>query len=386
MSFAREFERAEAIESAMNHVEPAYSRQQVDAAGDLIIDPPPLKDFNLSNDWSADDFENMIRVQEAYDTVYNFRSSHSFPLNTFQTTLRDKAHKEDPNCIVAQRIKRLPTIIAKLSRRKFKLTEIQDIGGCRAVLSSVRRVRRLVKIYKESDLKHALIGENDYIKNPKVTGYRGYHLIYSYYSDKKQTYNGLKIEMQFRTSLQHAWATAVETVGIFTGQALKSNQGNRKWKRFFALMGSAMALRERSPLVPNTPHDPATLKADIRRYVDNIGVIEHLRLFNAVLKHSETKSIEGAHYFLLKLLPKENRIVIEGFKSADLASAQERYREVEREISAAAGDDVVLVSTSSMSALRRAYPNYFLDTRAFMIAVNEALKDEPTVVKEAALS
>ena len=111
-----------------------------------------------------------------------------------------------------------------------------------------------------------------------------------------------------------------------------------------------------------------------------------MRLFNAVLKHSETKSIEGAHYFLLKLLPKENRIVIEGFKSADLASAQERYREVEREISAAAGDDVVLVSTSSMSALRRAYPNYFLDTRAFMIAVNEALKDEPTVVKEAALS
>lgn len=367
----------------MKHVAPAFSRTAVDAAGDLIVDPPLIPEFD-SNEWTAEDFENLQKMQDAYDAVYNFRASHSFPLNTFQTTLRDKAHKEDPSCIVAQRIKRLPTIIAKLSRRKFKLTEIQDIGGCRAVLSSVPRVRRLVKTYKESDIKHALIGENDYIKNPKITGYRGYHLIYSYYSDKKQTYNGLKVEMQFRTSLQHAWATAVETVGIFTGQALKSNQGNRKWKRFFALMGSAMALRERCASVPNTPQDPAALKADIQRYVDNIGVIEHLRLFNAVLKHSETKSIEGAHYFLLKLLPKENRIVIEGFKSADLAGAQERYREVERGVSAAAGDDVVLVSTSSMYALRRAYPNYFLDTRAFINAVNEALKDEPTVIKKAA--
>jgi ppGpp synthetase/RelA/SpoT-type nucleotidyltranferase len=376
MSLARDFRWAELVEFAMKHVEPAYSREEVDAAGDLIIDPPPLKNFNNSDDWLAEDFENMMRVQEAYDVVYNFRSSHSFPLNTFQTTLRDKAHKEDPNCIVAQRIKRLPTIIAKLSRRKLKLTEIQDIGGCRAVLSSVRRVRRLVKIYKESDLKHALIGDDDYITHPKVTGYRGYHLIYSYYSDKKKTYNGLKIEMQFRTALQHAWATAVETVGIFTGQALKSNQGNKKWKRFFALMGSAIALREHCPLVPNMSHDPAMLKADIRRYADTIGVIDHLRLFNAVLHQTETQGIEGAHYFLLKLLPKENRIVVEGFTSKELGAAQERYREVEREVSAAAGDDVVLVSTNSMDALRRAYPNYFLDTHAFIAAVQEALKAE----------
>jgi ppGpp synthetase/RelA/SpoT-type nucleotidyltranferase len=360
----------------VKHVEPAYSRTEVDAAGDLIIDPPPLRDFN-SSDWSAEDFENMMEVSEAYDTVYNFRSSHSFPLNTFQTTLRDKAHKLDPNCIVAQRIKRLPTIIGKLSRRKFKLSEIQDIGGCRAVLSSVPRVRRLVNTYKQGDIKHALIGDDDYITHPKVTGYRGYHLIYSYYSDKKQTYNGLKIEMQFRTSLQHAWATAVETVGIFTGQALKSNQGDRKWKRFFALMGSAIALRERCPMVRNTPHDPPLLKADIQRYVDGIGVIEHLRLFNAVLKHTQTETTEGAKYFLLKLLPKENRIVVEGFRSKDLVGAQERYREVEREISFAAGDDVVLVSTNSMDSLRRAYPNYFLDTHAFINAVNEALKEEP---------
>jgi hypothetical protein len=38
-------------------------------------------------------------------------------------------------------------------------------------------------------------------------------------------YNDLKIEMQLRSQYQHAWATAVETVGTFIGQALKSSIG-----------------------------------------------------------------------------------------------------------------------------------------------------------------
>jgi maleate cis-trans isomerase len=90
------------------------------------------------------------------------------------------------------------------------------------------------------------------------------------------------------------------------------------------------------------------------------------------LRHAE-KNVEGAHYFLLKLEPRANQVMVTGFKTAQLVEAQERYKEVEKEISAAAGDDVVLVSTSSMEALRRAYPNYFLDTHAFITAVQEAI-------------
>jgi len=35
--------------------------------------------------------------------------------------------------------------------------------------------------------------------------------------------------------------------------------------------------------------------------------------------------------------------------------------------------DAVLVSVESLSALRRAYPNYFLDTSAFLESVEEAI-------------
>lgn len=375
MNLAVGFDCAEADECAVKHVVPEYSPTEVDEAGALIIAAPPLPDYD-SQSWDKLDFENLEQISHAYDVIYNFRSSHSFPLNTFQTTLRGKARRVDPNSIVAQRIKRLPTIITKLQRQKFRLTEIQDIGGCRVVLSSVSRVQKLVKAYEESDLKHQLLIKDDYIAKPKLSGYRGVHLIYSYYSDKKSTYNGLKIEMQFRTALQHAWATAVEVVGRFTGEALKSNQGNRKWKRFFTLMGSEIALREKSPPVPNTPVSRRELISDLRRYAEKVGAIDHLRLYSFALRQKEEIDIEGAHYFLLRLEPRENRILVTGFKRSELELAQIRYQEVERELSSAAGDDVVLVSTDSMDALKRAYPNYFADTHAFINAVNEALENE----------
>jgi hypothetical protein len=68
-------------------------------------------------------------------------------------------------------------------------------------------------------------------------------------------YNGLKVEIQIRTTLQHVWATAVETVGTFIQQALKSSQGEAEWLRFFALMATHMALREGRQPVPGTPQN-----------------------------------------------------------------------------------------------------------------------------------
>lgn len=359
----------------MEYARPEYPILLVDAAGDLIIDPTALPDSGTQY-WTAEDWETYQHVLDAYGIVNNWRSSHSFPLNTFQVTLRLRGHQIDPNAVVAQRIKRLPTVIDKLNRRKFKLSEIQDIGGCRAVVSSVRDVNRLVKVYETSALKHELIHKDDYIQHPKVSGYRGIHLVYSYKSDKKNTWNGLKIEMQFQSTVQHAWATAVETVGRFTGQALKSNQGNKRWKRFFALMGSAIALREKTPLVPNTPQDAAILIADLRRYVDRLGVIGHLEGYATALKHREDRNIAGAHYFLLKLEPSAQQILVTGFKANQIEEAQQEYQRVESEISSSNGDDVVLVSADSMDGLLRAYPNYFLDTHLFIETVKLALKPD----------
>jgi ppGpp synthetase/RelA/SpoT-type nucleotidyltranferase len=91
---------------------------QVNAAGETLINP------------NATDEE----LERALTIINNWRSVHSFPLNTFQKTLRDKARKVDSQVLVAQRIKRLSSIELKLRRfaPQMQLSQMQDIGGCRA--------------------------------------------------------------------------------------------------------------------------------------------------------------------------------------------------------------------------------------------------------------
>lgn len=122
----------------------------------------------------------------------------------------------------------------------------------------MKSVYRLVDGYKSSKFEHKFRSEKDYIQHPKPDGYRCYHLVYEYQGfGFTAAYSGLRVEVQVRTQMQHAWATAVEAVGIFTKQALKSNQGNEDWLRFFALMGTAIAAIEGTPSVPGTPSDLA---------------------------------------------------------------------------------------------------------------------------------
>jgi hypothetical protein len=336
-----------------------YSRDQVNEAGATLVRTGP----------SVDALDRAFRI------LTNWRSSHSFPLNTFQVGLRKKAKQVDQRALVAQRIKRISSIYLKLRRFKWLvLSEMQDIGGCRAVVSNVRRVDELVSLYKNSDLKHGIDDEDDYIRKPKPSGYRGIHLIYRYYSDRRDTYNGLKIEMQFRSPLQHAWATAVETVGTFTQQALKSSRGEKEWLRFFALMGTAIAIREHTDLVPKTPSTETELKKELVDYAHRLDVEGHLRAYGSALQTLEGPGAHDAHYFLLELDTTAKTTIVKGYRYGELQKASDEYLAIERSIEKRPGINAVLVSVESLEALRRAYPNYFLDSDVFIQAVKEAIR------------
>lgn len=334
-----------------------YSNGEVNAAGATLI--------NLSS--TTDELESALNI------INDWRALHSFPLNTFQKTLRRKAKAVDAQSLVAQRIKRLSSIAAKLERYpRMSLSRMQDIGGCRAVVSSVAHVNILVRHYERSDIKHRIIRRDNYIITLKPSGYRGVHIVYRYFSDRLTTYNGLKVEMQFRSQLQHAWATAVETVGTFTRQSLKSSQGEQDWLRFFALMGTEIAFREGSPGVPDTPTDREDLKAELQEYTTRLNVTNRLRTFGAALRTLEPARIpRTAHYFLLVLDPAANSITVTSYRYDQLDRASSDYLNAER-TSRQRGTDAVLVSVESMDSLRRAYPNYFLDTTMFVRAVEQA--------------
>ena len=182
-----------------------YSRNQIKNAGKIYV---------------AENTSENNKLQ-ALQIINNWRSAHSFPLQIFYVNLK----RMMPDGIVAQRLKRLYSITKKLSRfPNMSLTTMQDIGGCRVIVNKFKDIKKVVKKLKTSSVRHKLKEEYDYINNPKSDGYRSYHLVYSYYSNKRKLYNGLFIEIQVRTKLQHMWATAVETVDAFTHNPLKIGQ------------------------------------------------------------------------------------------------------------------------------------------------------------------
>lgn len=341
-------------------LEPQFTRREVDRAGRLLVQN------GVAND--------ALAVGHALDVMNNWRSSHSFPLNTFQVTLRQRSASICEQPIVAQRLKRVPSILGKLQRFPgMKLSRMQDIGGARAVLSSASEVTGLREVYLRSRTKHELVGQKDYLAEPKASGYRSLHLVYRYSSDRKPMYRGLQIELQLRTRLQHAWATAVETVGTFLGQSLKSSEGTQDWLRFFELMGSGFALVEGGPLAYNVPDDPDALLREARAAARRLQVRERLRTYGAALNVIERNmELKGRTYFLLILNPSQESLTITAYADRELAYATRDYLQTEKSL-AGTGGETVLVASDSLESLKRAYPNYFLDTRTFVEEMDSLL-------------
>ena len=139
------------------------------------------------------------KINKAIEILDNWRAVHSYPTHVFQMRLRDKSRGLDKSSLTAQRLKRVPAIVYKLQRsyrgRKpsMKLYQMQDIGGCRAILSNVSLARKLyTECYLKGDIKHKLVNKKDYISEPKTDGYRSLHLVYAYKSNKgMKRFNGL---------------------------------------------------------------------------------------------------------------------------------------------------------------------------------------------------
>lgn len=307
---------------------------------------------------------------EAARLVNRWRALHARPLNVFRMNLRRRANK---GAIVAQRLKRLTSIIAKLQRLpRIPLSQMQDIGGCRVVVSNPDDAFNLAADFADSRTRHDLIKRDNYIERPRQTGYRGLHLVYAYNSDKPTRWQGLKTEIQVRSRLQHQWATAVETVGTFIGEDLKSGLGDPIWLRFFKLMSTAIARREYTPDVPGTPSDYEELVSEIRGRDRQRGISGQLEAFQRVT--SRLQRFKGSnHWIVIELNLETRRLRGDAFRANDWESANSLYLEKEMELRGTQRE-VVLVSTDSLTALRKAYPNFFMDLSEFRSLVKETVE------------
>jgi len=359
----------------MGWTESLYLKSEINKAGRLL---------SIKSDYASE-----RDIDLSMNILSNFRTAHGYPLNIFTKRLRRIAKKIDSRAIVFYRLKRIPAILYKLNRSyegrrpTMKLYDINDIGGCRAVVSDVYLARVLwEKNYvKNTNMKHEKLKPYDYVENPKVDGYRGFHISYIYKSDKgKSNYDGLRIEIQIRSKLQHLWATAVETVDFFTGQAIKTNEGKLEWVEFFRLVSSAIAIKERSPYVPGTPTNRNELYSLIKEKEKELNAIEkmiswrHVRDFlNNQIKDKLKASTP--YFFLLELDIFAKKLAISTYDLKNEKLANENYLRLEKLYGGNSNYDVVLVSIDNKDDLKNAYPNYFADVDGFIDLVKGIISE-----------
>lgn len=345
----------------MSFPKPTFSKNRLNIAGET------LKFANTK------DMDTLI---EAIQILGEWRACHGYPINTFQSTLRSRLKKIDPAAIVGQRLKRTPSIVSKLRRfNSMKLSQMQDIGGLRAIVKDIPSVKQLLKLYGDKKLlQHEIVNFKDYIEAPKADGYRSVHVVFKYKNLVEPAYDGFQIELQIRTKLQHAWATAVEAMGIYLNQSLKSNQGEHMWLEFFKVIGCLFSLSETGT------HTPGFEKMKVDEIVQLAKKLEKetrgltlLEQFNgATTTIIDTTSRSGG-YSIVVYDSKEKKTTVHSYARDNLDAATLKYIELEQVNEKEHLLDVVLVAAGSLANLKKAYPNYFLDTSEFITKTKELI-------------
>jgi hypothetical protein len=112
-----------------------YSPQEINAAGRSLVQLYNAE--GTYEDWNA---QQWVAWNKAAPVISNWRACHGYPLSILQMNLRRAARRFDEAPVIAQRTKRLNSIVVKLDREpQMKLSQMQDIGGCRAVVRSIIR-------------------------------------------------------------------------------------------------------------------------------------------------------------------------------------------------------------------------------------------------------
>lgn len=175
-------------------------------------------------------------IDEAFALVDWWRSQHAKPLTSVGANLRHyvKPHGYQGHILVTQRLKRLPTVVDKLLREPhMKLTQMADIGGCRALLPDQHAVYDVARRLRRNwDVQRV----RDYAAEPKVSGYRAVHLIV--------LRKGRLIEVQLRTPMQDVWANQVEEDSRRVGRDFKGGLGQQEVHDYYAVVSEFLALRE----------------------------------------------------------------------------------------------------------------------------------------------
>lgn len=305
--------------------------------------------------------------QEEEVCFEDFRKGHKEIMNDFQSSIRQKITRDkykNKKIIFVQRLKRRKTILNKLSERlqTMDLIRMHDIAGGRLIfpdLSTLLQFRsEFVKSYLYRSKKYIRSSQDkyNYIDNPKDTGYRGIHDVFREKIDNKIK---AKIEIQYRTKLQHAWATTCEVWDMnFHDRTKFGLAKNSDVKLFFQYLSEVLArFLEKSSFLNISDID---LFKKIKKLECKYKILAKLRKLPILKKIECTMpDMPQKKQILLILNKKMSDIEINTYQH--IYEAIESYSIAEKN----SADDTVLIQGANEKELKKAFNNYFNDVEYF---------------------
>lgn len=183
------------------------------------------------------------------------------------------------------------------------------------------------------------------------------HDVYAYdvRSEGGKALTGLFVEIQYRTLVQHAWATAVEVIGFITESQPKFQRGDNRYEHAMALASEILARAHEHAKGPFPRLDDRQVVREFLALDNELGLLQTLRGLNAAKKAvSENRNA-------ILIVSGASELEIRSFR--DAPDALRALFELEKQFP---DRDIVLVRADTSEEVRLAFKNYFSDARDFI--------------------
>jgi putative GTP pyrophosphokinase len=174
-----------------------------------------------------DDFNAFMQLQHLYDSaIKNVKTQ----LNIFDEEFRMKFQR-NPIHNIESRLKSPKSIVGKLQKKGVAMTienakiYLKDIAGIRVVCYYINDIYTIVDLILMHD-DYQLINIKDYIRNPKPSGYRSFHMsirVPVYLANGKQY---VPVEIQIRTIAMDFWASVEHQLKYKTTSSITADISN----------------------------------------------------------------------------------------------------------------------------------------------------------------
>jgi len=320
------------------------SKSKIDKAGRSLVEPGDMTEESIDLEYAFDDY----------------RASHLEPLSNTTLELQQWLHGYGGRYYIAQRLKRKPQIIRKLRRLSVRLTQLQDIGGCRIIVDNNDDVDQLVEFIKgkvSTQNAFEISRITDYRDRGRDdTGYRSVHLILKR--------SGRALELQVRSRIQHYWAESIERTSVIYGYHLKEKEGDPAVIGYFKTLSDVFYELENGR-EPNSQNKLTLDKLRVRAEA-LISASDKNRVFDSYVNEDIVKTLSETEGHGQSL---NNWIIVFDWNSGafvtwdtvdrDPSEAIKKYVSYETQFTADANYEVVMIGSPDVASVRKTHSHYF---------------------------